>query len=219
MTREALPIASAETKPDDAPAAPKVSFAVYHYEGCPYCDLVRTATKELGVEVEWRDIEQEPQHRSQLVAARGRATVPVLRITREGAPDEWMPESGDIVRFFEKQNGTPSRGRSHDGWVRIASWALLFAGGMAPEPARTGLWTLACTVAAVRSTGMAIRTGAPRHWAIAGVFALGAVSILSSGLGIADLPWWWAAFGVAAVVLASALMRGRKRSEPRPRET
>jgi glutaredoxin len=151
-----------------------VSFAVYHYEGCPYCDFVRAAARAQGVDITWRDIEREPQHRRDLVEARGRATVPVLRISREGAPDEWMPESRDIVRFFEQQGGTRTRGR-------------------------------------------AIRTGAPRHWAIAGALALGTLSLLLSGLGIADLQWWWVAFGVAAVVLASAVMRGRAaRSDARP---
>jgi len=74
-------------------------LALYHYEGCPYCSRVRRALDELGVEVELRDIHRDPAHERALVAARGRHTVPVLRIRRaEG--DEWLPESRDIVQYL-----------------------------------------------------------------------------------------------------------------------
>ena len=56
----------------------------------------------LGVDVELRDIFQHPEHRAALIDARGRATVPVLRITSTDGEDRWMPESRDIVRFLEK---------------------------------------------------------------------------------------------------------------------
>jgi glutathione S-transferase len=84
------------------PAAP--DLALYHYDGCPYCDKVRRALVRLGVTVELRNIHQEPEHLRALLAARGRTTVPVLRIQKpEG--DTWMPESGDIVRYLEQRFG------------------------------------------------------------------------------------------------------------------
>ena len=52
------------------------------------------------MEVELRNIHRDPKHLADLVAARGRETVPVLRIT-SGAGDEWMGESRDIVRYLE----------------------------------------------------------------------------------------------------------------------
>ena len=75
-------------------------LALYHYDTCPYCVRVRYALSKLGVEVELRNIHRDPKHLADLVAARGRETVPVLRIT-SGAGDEWMGESRDIVRYLE----------------------------------------------------------------------------------------------------------------------
>jgi glutathione S-transferase len=84
------------------PAAP--DLALYHYDSCGYCAKVRRALDRLGVTVELRDILEEPEHLRALLAARGRRTVPVLRIAKpEG--DEWMPESGDIVRYLERRFG------------------------------------------------------------------------------------------------------------------
>lgn len=79
-------------------------LALYHYEGCGYCARVRRALSELGVEVELRDIERDPTHLRALVDARGRRTVPVLRI-RHDEGDEWMPESADIVAYLRRRFG------------------------------------------------------------------------------------------------------------------
>jgi len=81
------------------PDAP--TLALYHYDSCPYCRRVRTAIDRLGLAVELRDIDENPEHLRALMAARGRRTVPVLRIaSEEGA--QWMPESADIVRYLEQ---------------------------------------------------------------------------------------------------------------------
>ncbi len=76
-------------------------LALYKYDGCPFCAMVRSSIDRLGVDVEMRDIFENPQHRDDLIGARGRATVPVLRITSAGGEERWMPESRDIVRFLE----------------------------------------------------------------------------------------------------------------------
>ncbi len=81
------------------------SLALYHFEGCPYCAMVRTAIGDLGVDVELRDIFGDPEHRSDLVAARGRPTVPVLKITAADGEERWMPESRDIVHYLEETYG------------------------------------------------------------------------------------------------------------------
>lgn len=81
-------------QPDTRP-----ELALYYYPECPYCQRVLRAIAETGTEVLLRHIWDEPQHRTDLQAARGRTTVPVLRITdRDG--DRWMPESADIVRYL-----------------------------------------------------------------------------------------------------------------------
>jgi glutathione S-transferase len=77
-------------------------LALYHYDTCGYCARVRWVLEQLGVEVELRDVLEDPQHMEDLVAARGRRTVPVLRIAKDGG-DEWMPESRDIIAYLERR--------------------------------------------------------------------------------------------------------------------
>ncbi len=89
--------------PAEAPAKDKL--ALYHFDGCPYCSLVRSVIDELGIEVELRDVFQEPRYRDDLVQARGRATVPVLRITSIDGEERWMPESRDITIYLQENYG------------------------------------------------------------------------------------------------------------------
>ena len=77
-------------------------LALYHFDGCPYCAKVKAVIDGLGIKVELRDIFSKDSYRDELVAARGRATVPVLRITSPTGEDRWMPESGDIVKYLQK---------------------------------------------------------------------------------------------------------------------
>ena len=87
--------ALSETPTDD-------KLALYHFNGCPYCSMVRSAIDQLGIDVELRDVFEDSQHRDDLVKARGRATVPVLRITSPDGEDRWVPESRDIVSYLQK---------------------------------------------------------------------------------------------------------------------
>ncbi len=86
--------------PSPSPAEDKL--ALYHYDACPFCMMVRSEIEELGLDVELRDILLDMQHRNDLIEARGRATVPVLRITTPDGHDRWMPESRDIVQYLQK---------------------------------------------------------------------------------------------------------------------
>jgi glutaredoxin len=85
--------------PSDTMSEDKLSL--YHFQGCPYCSMVSSAIEKLGLQVDRRDIMQNSEYREQLVAVRGRATVPVLRIDSPDGGVRWMPESRDIVRFLE----------------------------------------------------------------------------------------------------------------------
>jgi len=76
-------------------------LALYYFDTCSFCRLVRREIDRLGIEVELRDIYADPRHRRDLVAARGRPTVPVLRITSGEEDDRWMPESRDIIRYLQ----------------------------------------------------------------------------------------------------------------------
>jgi glutaredoxin len=86
--------------PSETAAGDKLTL--YHFDSCPFCRMVRSAIDELGLQVELRDIFENAQYRDELVEARGRPTVPVLRITSPGGEERWMPESRDIVEYLEK---------------------------------------------------------------------------------------------------------------------
>jgi glutaredoxin len=85
--------------PANRPAEDKLSL--YHFDGCPYCALVRRAIDALGIDVELRNIFENRTYLMELREARGRRTVPVLRITSADGEERWMPESADIVRYLE----------------------------------------------------------------------------------------------------------------------
>jgi len=80
-------------------------LSLYHFDACPFCVRVRRALDRLGVEVELCDVQDEPRHMGALVAARGKRTVPVLRIAGADGRDQWMPESSDIVKYLERRFG------------------------------------------------------------------------------------------------------------------
>jgi len=186
-------------RPDD--------LSLYVLEGCGYCERVRDAARDLGLELEERDIREEPAHRAALVEARGRKTVPVLRIAGTSG-DAWMGESRDIVAYLYERFGEGRRPPVRLGpWAQALMWGLLLGGGVSGEPTRSALWSAACAVAAARSGWMGWRSRWWVHWAVFGAFAFGAVSIALSALEVAHLPWWYAAFAVAAVVLGHALVR------------
>lgn len=88
-----------------SPTAAADTLALYYYDGCPFCMMVQQSIDDLDVNVELRDILSDRRHRGDLVDARGRATVPVLRITTPDGNDRWMPESRDIMSYLEKTYG------------------------------------------------------------------------------------------------------------------
>ncbi len=81
------------------------TLALYHFDSCPFCRMVRSTIVRLGVEIELRDIYRDPSRLDELVAARGRPTVPVLQCTSPDGIVRWMPESRDIIRYLEERYG------------------------------------------------------------------------------------------------------------------
>lgn len=74
-------------------------LALYYSPTCPFCIRVLRVIEELGVDVELRNVWADDTYRAELIEARGRATVPVLRCTSLDR-DRWMPESADIIRYL-----------------------------------------------------------------------------------------------------------------------
>ncbi len=84
-----------------SPTPAKDKLALYYSRTCPYCTLVISAIDQLGIDLDLLEIFDEPRYRDELVEGRGRATVPVLRITAPDGEQRLMPESRDIVRYLE----------------------------------------------------------------------------------------------------------------------
>ena len=93
-----------------------MKLSLYHYDSCWYCQKVRAAIGELGLDIELRDIRRDPGYRAELVEARGRQTVPVLRIEDESSV-KWMPESADIIEYLYTLEGKEPPKRSVPFWV------------------------------------------------------------------------------------------------------
>jgi len=189
-------------------------LTLFHYYGCFYCERVREALADLGLVVAEKNILEDIEARQEIVEARGRRTVPVLRIeTTAGA--EYMGESRDIVsylyeRFGEDEKVAPSPRADIDFWLRIGMWALLAAGGLYAD-GRLVLWSLALGVAGGRSLLSGWRSGAIAHYLIGGVFSAAAVATIAEGLGWGTFEWWWLAFGVLPVLALPAVRRSRVR--------
>lgn len=83
----------------------EAALALYHYDGCGYCRRVRAAIERLDIEVEYADIYADPGRLRELLDARGRATVPVLRIREDDGGAEWLAESAQIIAYLEERFG------------------------------------------------------------------------------------------------------------------
>lgn len=81
------------------------TLSLYYFKTCPYCFRVLRVLKKLGVKVEKRDIHADSRHQADLIAARGRKTVPVLRINSSDGEERWLPESRDIINYLKSTYG------------------------------------------------------------------------------------------------------------------
>ncbi len=131
--------------------APRLSL--YRMDGCPWCERVRAAIEDLQISVDERDVRADGSHAQALREARGRSTVPVLRIDTD-AGTEWLPESADIVRrlYADYGNSKPVTFFASQLPQRLGmliGGALLIGAVFAPEDARAwmsmaavGAWLL-----------------------------------------------------------------------------
>lgn len=76
-------------------------MALYHFPSCPFCIKTRMAIRRLGLKLELKNINQDPQAHRALLEGGGRTTVPCLRID-DGAEVIWMYESADIIRYLNQ---------------------------------------------------------------------------------------------------------------------
>ncbi len=83
---------------------------LYQYQSCPFCHRVRRFLADSGMEVEMRDTLRDPQARRELVEGGGRATVPCLKIERDGEV-HWLYESRDIIDYLARYQAEQRAGR------------------------------------------------------------------------------------------------------------
>jgi glutathione S-transferase len=78
------------------------TYTLYHYASCPFCARVRQYLDQVRIDVPMRDILRDPAARRELIDGGGRATVPCLRIERDGEVS-WLYESLDIIDYLKRQ--------------------------------------------------------------------------------------------------------------------
>lgn len=88
--------------PEDSVVDATESYVLYQYESCPFCYRVRRFLDHAGLQIESRDILRNPDARRALTEGGGSATVPCLRIERNGTV-RWLYESLDIVDYLSRR--------------------------------------------------------------------------------------------------------------------
>ena len=80
-------------------------MVLYLSKICPFCVSVQRVIRKLNLEIETRDILRSERHREELARGGGFEQVPCLRIVQEDGSDQWLYESGDIVKFLTTRFG------------------------------------------------------------------------------------------------------------------
>ncbi|PAU80419.1 glutaredoxin [Halovibrio salipaludis] len=78
-------------------------LALYQFNACPFCIKVRKEISRLGLPIETRDAQNDPDHRAALEAGGGRVKVPCLLIEHDDGEQQWLYESDDINAWLRKQ--------------------------------------------------------------------------------------------------------------------
>lgn len=84
-------------------------LALYQFRACPFCIKVRKEIARLGLNIETRDAQHDPQHRSALEAGGGHIKVPCLKMRQEDGSERWLYESDDINAWL-RERFEPSAG-------------------------------------------------------------------------------------------------------------
>jgi glutaredoxin len=72
---------------------PKLEY--FYFDACPFCQTVNQVIKKLGVQVEYKNIQENKEHLDRLIQDTGRRTVPCLYV--DGSA---MHESSDIIDWL-----------------------------------------------------------------------------------------------------------------------
>lgn len=78
-------------------------LALYQFRACPFCIKVRKEIARLGLNIETRDAQHNPQHRAALETGGGRIKVPCLKIHQDDGRERWLYESDEIKAWLQEQ--------------------------------------------------------------------------------------------------------------------
>jgi len=78
-------------------------LALYQFSACPFCIKVRKEIARLGLNIEARDAQHNPQHRAELEAGGGRVKVPCLKIHQDDGGERWLFESAEIKAWLQER--------------------------------------------------------------------------------------------------------------------
>ncbi|MGM0983358.1 MAG: glutaredoxin family protein [Pseudomonadota bacterium] len=81
------------------------NLALYQFRTCPFCIKVRKEIARLGLNIEVRDAQLDPDHRRELQEGGGRVKVPCLKIIHDDGTTEWLYESEDINAWLHRRFG------------------------------------------------------------------------------------------------------------------
>ncbi|XUO88965.1 glutaredoxin [Halomonas sp. KM072] len=81
------------------------ALALYQFRTCPFCIKVRKEMARLGLNIELRDAQLDPDHKQALLEGGGKVKVPCLRIAHEDGREEWLYESDEINRWLHQRFG------------------------------------------------------------------------------------------------------------------
>ena len=78
-------------------------LALYQFKACPFCIKVRKEIARLGLNIETRDAQHNPEHRAALEAGGGRIKVPCLKIQQDDGSERWLYESDEIKAWLQER--------------------------------------------------------------------------------------------------------------------
>lgn len=78
-------------------------LALYQFSACPFCIKVRKEIARLGLNIETRNAQHDPEHRAALEAGGGRIKVPCLKIQQDDGNERWLYESSEINAWLQER--------------------------------------------------------------------------------------------------------------------
>lgn len=82
------------------PKSKSTTFALYHFDSCPYCAKTRRVIDALDINVELRNTKLNHQHQIELYQGGHKAQVPCLRFKDSKGKTQWLYESDDIINYL-----------------------------------------------------------------------------------------------------------------------